>query len=153
MKKMKFIALLFIGFITMMSFTTSSKSDSVLKLELTEENVDQNGWGTWKTTDCFRGLDFRVKRKKSSYSTKTEWLVQFRNRYNNKIYFNFEIVPYSQRSAIRRSQRTTNRTDLNANTTERNSHYRYLEESNLVYVHVNRVRFNKDGSQPYSNCD
>ncbi|WP_334058074.1 hypothetical protein [Polaribacter sp. P097] len=48
----------------MMSFTSSSKSNSVIKLELPEVNVDQNGWGTWKTTDCFRGLDFRVKRKK-----------------------------------------------------------------------------------------
>jgi hypothetical protein len=153
MKNLKLFTILFVGVLTLLSFTEIKNEDTVVKLDVSEESIDQNGWGSWKTTDCFRGLDFRVKRKKSSYSSKTEWLVQFRNRYNNKIYFNFEIVPYSQRSAIIRSQRTTNRTDLNANTTERRTHYRYLEESNTVYVHVNKVRFNKDGSQSYSNCD
>lgn len=64
MKKLKLVVVLFVGFITLLSFTEIKKEESILKLDVSEESFDQNGWGSWKTTDCFRGLDFRVKRKK-----------------------------------------------------------------------------------------
>lgn len=63
------------------------------------------------------------------------------------------MVPYSERFNLRRSGRTTNRTDIKADTAERGTHYAFLYESNSVYVHVNKVRFTKDGLQPYANCD
>jgi hypothetical protein len=158
MKSLKLVLVFCISLIVFMSFTSMEIENKISKkndIEVFLEKVEfpQNGWGNWKTTDCFRGLDFRVKKKTSNYSKRTEWLVQFKNRYNNKINFSYEIVPYSKRSEIRNSERTTNRIDINANTTERSSHYQYLYESNMVYIHVNKVRFGRDGSQAYSNCD
>ncbi|SDR91015.1 hypothetical protein SAMN05216503_1360 [Polaribacter sp. KT25b] len=157
MKKNGYRLLVFTIAAVMMSFKINTteilKKEELIKIDV-NSNSYQNGWSTWKTTDCFRGLDLRVKKKpKSNYSEKHEWLVQFRNRYNNKIYFSYEIVPYSEKQNIRNSQRTTNRVDLKGNTTEKSTHYKYLREANTVYVHVNKVRFSNDYGKGYSDCD
>ena len=67
MKNLKLFTILFLGVLTLLSFTEINNENSIVKLDVSEESVDQNGWGSWKTTDCFRGIDFRIKRKKSSY--------------------------------------------------------------------------------------
>ena len=38
-------------------------------------------WGAWRTTSCYNGIDFRVRKE----ATTNIWWVQLRNRYNKKI--------------------------------------------------------------------
>lgn len=110
-------------------------------------------WGQWVTCDCYNGLDFRVKRADEGLSNgEFEWKVQFRNRYNEKIYFSFVIVESWRREEIRNSGKTTSRINVSANYTETSSHWTFLKETSNVYVHVNNVRFGSD-SGPYVDCD
>ncbi len=72
-----------------MSFGKKKKEESVLDKHSIEINFDsrelpQNLWGSSKNKDCYNGLDLRIKKKSNQYSAKTEWIVQFRNRCNNK---------------------------------------------------------------------
>jgi hypothetical protein len=135
-------------FIAMTAFTITTGTQEMTKLTV-KENTESNNWGPWKQTDCYRGLDFRVKKRGPNYdNTKYIWAVQFRNRYDDKIHFNYEV--YDSRPS---SPRTTNRTDLSPN--ETSSGYRdfYMHNGNSIYVYVDRVRLGKDGLQDYYNCD
>lgn len=116
--------------------------------------LDGGTWSSWGTNPCFRGLDFRVRNTRyNEYAKKYHWEVQFRNCYNQKAAFNYEIVPYHERSEIERSGRTTNRVDVAANTTERGTHWDLVPEANQVFVYVNKMRFGASSWGDYAPCD
>lgn len=130
------------------AFTTTEPAPDVIKIEL-DETLMQGDWGPWSQTSCFRGLDFRVKYRGENYDgTSHKWSVQFRNRYQNKIFFNYEV--YNSRPS---SPRTTNRMDLSSGA--ESSGYRdfYMNNSQSIYVYVDKVRFTSDGLQDYYDCD
>lgn len=134
---------------------------SVLGIQPSEEKASTNSflieipieaeagqWGTWKTTSCYGGIDFRVEHRGETYSGKHKWGVQFKNRYREKIHFNFEVY-----DSAPSNPRTTNRTDLDSS--EESSGYRdfYMNNGNSIYVYVDKVRFGRDGLQDYYSCD
>ncbi len=110
-------------------------------------------WGEWTQTDCFKKLDFRVRRFKKLSSGSYEWQVQFRNGYSQKATFNYQIVPYADRERVKKEGAELNRIDVDSNTTESKNHYTYLKEADRVYVYVHLLRFGKDGVGPYAPCD
>lgn len=148
--KIKFLIItpIIISFFTLTAFTLNSYHSNSVEIEL-EEPFNQSDWGPWNQTDCYKGLDFRVKNRGKNYDgTKYKWSVQFRNRYYDKIYFSYEV--YNNRPS---NPRTTNRTDLDHN--KISSGYRdfYMQNGSSIFVYVDKVRFKKDGLQDYYNCD
>lgn len=136
---------------------TSSNQKSAALSNLANElhDADQPEWSNWtRLDDCFQGIDFRVQKGAyNEYAKKYNWRVQFRNRYQQKVYFSYEVVPYSERNQIRQSGKTTNRTSVEANATQSGAHWGLIAESSRLYVLVNSVRFGQDGLQPYAKCD
>ena len=110
------LALLVFGVMAMSFTSTPTNNEKInegtellLKIDLPTE-VDAQGWGSWNTTDCLRGLDFRVKNGgDNKYAKKYRWSIQFRNRYKEKIHFSYKAVAPSERYEIRRSGKTTDR--------------------------------------------
>ena len=101
-------------------------------------------WGSWKSVSCFKGIDFRVKSKKTSYG-KYEMYIEFKNRYRKDIHFTYEIKggAYKNRN---------NRTTVRAGDVKKiwgGASY----TSDYFNVYLDRLRFGRDGLQPYANCD
>lgn len=101
-------------------------------------------WGRWTTTSCFKGVDFRVKSKKTS-TGKYEMYLEFRNRYNGDVHFNYEAeggsyTTKNNRVTVRAGE--TYKTWAGASFT-----------SDYFYISIDRLRFGRDGLQDYANCD
>ncbi len=113
----------------------------------------QDDWGPWTTATCFRGLDFRVRRGHYYESLgKYNWQLQFRNRYNESMYLQFEMVEPEREEEIKNSGKTTNGTTIAANTTESSEpHWDILKAASNIYVYVNKVRFGN--SREDADCD
>jgi hypothetical protein len=101
-------------------------------------------WSDWQTTSCFTGVDFRVKSKKTS-TGKYEMYVDFRNRYNEDVHFNFDIKGGSYSNA-------NNRITVRANSTK-DSWTGASYTSDYFYVNIGKLRFGRDGLQDYASCD
>ncbi|WP_127845500.1 hypothetical protein [Psychroflexus aestuariivivens] len=52
-------------------------------------SAQSSGWSDWKSVNCFKGVDFRVKSTKTS-TGKYDAYVEFRNRYYDDVHFNYE---------------------------------------------------------------
>jgi hypothetical protein len=161
MKNFNYALVLLVFGVVGMSFTSTPTTNEtlnegtelLLKIDLPTD-VDAQGWGSWNTTDCLRGLDFRVRNDGyNKYAKKYRWSIQFRNRYKEKIHFSYKAVAPSERSEIRRSGRTTDRLHINGDYGKRSSYY-LVKSSNSIYVYVNRIRIGpKDYGSGYYNCD
>lgn len=143
-------------FCIIISFSFTNKKTEINKTNLIKINLENNeqGWGSWNTTDCFRGLDFRVKNDGyNKYAKKYRWSIEFRNRYKEKIHFSYKAVAPSEKYEIRKSGRTTDRLHVNGNYGKRGSYY-LVKSGSSIYVYVNRVRIGaKDYGYDYSDCD
>jgi hypothetical protein len=106
-------------------------------------------YGPWKTTSCFKGLDYCVKRASyNEYSKKYEWWVKFRNRYNEKVTFNCVLKESNVYSA-----NGNNRLDVEANS-EGGEMWFLVADANAVKVFIDKLRFgNEDWGTKYASCD
>jgi hypothetical protein len=106
--------------------------------------VNAQSWGSWNSIDCFKGIQFRVKAKKTS-TGKYEAYVEFKNLYNKDIHFTYEATggKYSTKN-----NRVTVRSD-----DTKESYLGSSFTSDYFYVNVAKLRFDKDGLQPYARCD
>lgn len=161
MKKVNyFLVLLFFCAFTM-SFTDTSDVNEIkdngtellLKIDL-PENLKEQSWGRWNTTDCLRGLDFRVRNDGyNKYAKKYRWSIQFRNRYKKKLHLSYKAVPPNESYSIRQSGRTTDRIHIDPNYGTYKSYY-LVKSSKSIYVYVNKIRLGKkDYGSDYINCD
>lgn len=108
--------------------------------------VQARNWGAWRESQ-FSGLDFRVKCGEYNDSAKKQtWYLQFRNRYQKKIYFSFKMADPSEKVT-----RTSGRTSLRSGA-ESHSDFALLNTgcSGMVAVYVNEVRFGENDSGPYA---
>lgn len=162
MKKINFLLMLFAIGLGTMSFTNLPEAndefdeglEQLLVIDLVDIKVDEQGWGSWNTTDCLRGLDFRVKNDGyNQYADKYRWSIEFRNRYKEKIHFSYKAVAPSQEQEIKNSGKTTDRLHINGNNGTRGSYY-LVPSSNSIYVYVNRIRIGaNDYGSGYYDCD
>ena len=158
MKKIKFYLIAFLFSFAAMSFTlktTHTIDSDFIKLEIPIDNSEtQSGWGSWNSTDCLRGLDFRVRNDGyNKYAKKNRWSIEFRNRYRENIHLSYKAVSPREKNEIRRTGKTTDRIHVNGNSGTYKSYY-LVNSSSSVYVFVNRVRIGaKDYGYDYYNCD
>lgn len=106
-------------------------------------------WGEWQTTSCFRGIDFSVKKGPyNQYAEKYYWYIQFRNRYNQPVSFNYSMLPQGfdcdmdARKHISSNQDSDVVGDL-------------LDEDGQVRVCIGDFRFKdvRNDFGPYEACD
>ena len=161
MKKLKHLLTLAVVALMTMSFTATSEllSTDQNNLELFfeidfSEFEKLQGWSSWYTTDCLRGLDFKIRNDGyNKYADKYRWSITFRNRYRENIHFSYKAVSPSQRDEIRSSGKTTDRIHVDGNYGEKGSYY-LVPNGNSIYVYVNRIRLGeKDYGSDYINCD
>jgi len=114
----------------------------------------QDGWSSWTQTDCYKGLDFRVKKTEyNEHAKKYRWSVQFRNRYQENIHFSCTAVKPSERSKIRSSNKTTDRMHAKGNGGTTGTYF-LVDAPSDIYVHVNKVKIGKDTWEGgYYDCD
>ena len=108
-------------------------------LLLTNKGFSQSEWGDWKRINqCHSGIDYQIKKgKRSSISGKTEWKIRFRNRYFKEVWFDYNLVPYSERNKKHASAGLNN---IKATTNESLSRTFYLTENFSVVTLIWNVR-------------
>lgn len=113
-------------------------------LTLNVAQAQSSEWSNWTNIACFKGVQFRVKSQKTS-TGKYEAYLEFKNNYNEKVHFNYEITggSYSNKN---------NRVTVNAGSTYK-SYSGSSFTSNYFNVYIDRLRFGKDGLQAYAECD
>lgn len=146
MIKLNFMKLNFWNFLlaiflmtTLMSFTLEKKD------EIRNEQIvsNQNGWGAWKTTSCFRYLQYQIK--KDDYAGK--WFIRFKNNYNQSISMSIEVK--GNTGTREDSGRFTVRSG------DTSSQY-YFVDSNATRIEftLNKVKFGDTSwGGPYAECD
>jgi hypothetical protein len=109
--------------------------------------AQKTDWGAWNNTQ-YNGIDFRVKcLSYNDYAKKYTWDIQFRNRYQKTVYFNYA---YAEPETT--VTRTTNRGSLSSGNTG-SGHQELLNtscNSSYVKVYIDKVRVGED-SGPYIN--
>ena len=113
----------------------------ITSLTTTSFKKATNDWGNWTSPNArYDGIEVRVRRGDyNNYAKKWQWDLQFRNRYNKKVTFQYGCTASNDRNSCRTEQRTS----LDANETEGNDDVRsfLLNEVNTVYVCLDRVEF------------
>jgi hypothetical protein len=139
-----------------MSFSDKKENYEItdfIKIEIPLDNAKQKKWGSWNTTDCLRGLDFRVRNDGyNKYAKKYRWSIEFRNRYRKKVYFSYKAVTPSQKYDIRRTGKTTDRVSVKGNNGKRGSYYLVRSERS-IYIYINRIRIGVKDVGRYTDCD
>jgi len=121
----------------LMAFTPTTK---VTEKSTQTEIVAQN-WGRWKTTDCFRHLKYRIKKK----SYQNEWAIEFENGYNKSISMSVKI----------NDGYGGDRFTIASGSSKIRSAY-YTNDKNATYISfgVNKVKFGDTSwGGPYASCD
>ena len=113
----------------------------------TIKSFDTSEWGPWGPDDCFDGIDYRVKKGDfNSYSQKWYWYLQFRNRYDRKVYFSYSVGEQGTKSE------PDHRNYMEAGS-ESDVPGFLLYSGSKIHVRVGYIRFGNDNSGAYATCD
>ena len=129
-----------------------------------KSNIKNNAlveYGSWQKVSCYRGIQFRTVRGAREDDGSYWWSVQFRNLYNKKVRFNYNIVEPEKEEKVRREQIILDVWTLSANEdpeaegTDSPHAGNYVRSANNVFVYITNVRFPTESN--YSpdpiNCD
>lgn len=101
----------------------------------------QNSWGQWKTTSCFKYLEYRVR--KQSYAN--EWAIEFRNGYNKSI---------SMSVSIEDGYGGDRFTIASGDSEVRTAYYTDDKQASYINFGIDKVKFGDTSwGGPYANCD
>lgn len=104
-------------------------------------------YGSWQKVSCYRGIQFRTVRGAREDDGSYWWSVQFRNLYNKKVRFDYNIVEPEKEEKIRREQIILDVWTLNANHDPEQEGYdsphggNYVRSADKVFVYITNVRF------------
>lgn len=116
-------------------------------VKVSSPKIQQSDWGEWINDDCFKGIDYRVKKGDyNSYAGKWHWFVQFRNRYNNRISYNYSISEPGIKTE------PDHRDHISSGSLS-NSKIALIQDPNRCHVRVGYIRFGDDDSGSYVQCD
>ncbi len=112
-------------------------------------SIAQTNWGAWRTTSCWKGLDYRVRNDGyNKYVGKYKWSIQFRNRYRQRIGF--------MAIAIRPGE-SSPKTDkyINVSASDTSSAYWFVDSktSILMYFEHMSIGKRKFRAEEYYRCD
>jgi hypothetical protein len=108
---------------------------------------DNSDYGAWKSTSCFSGLDFCVKKGEyNEYAKKYHWDIKFRNRYNQSISFSY-TAKNSRTSSATTNERMTIQPGGEGKA------WFLVDDQSSINVFVDKLRFGKDWGSDYAPCD
>lgn len=104
-------------------------------------------WSSWQTTNCYDGIDYRVKyNRKTTIAGKHEWGLQIRNRYREKMRLSWELTETGTSNVD-----TSNRSSLGAGESLERSYFLTTGPGGRVLVWIDGVKFVDDSD--YYGCD
>jgi len=114
--------------------------------KLTNRNDLPSEWGEWMNDDCFKGIDYRVQKGEyNSYAGKWNWYVQFRNRYQATVHYNYIVSEPGTRP-------DPDHRDEMAENSMSDTKLILLYNSARVHVRVGYIRFGNSYSGNYATC-
>jgi hypothetical protein len=124
---------------------------SAFTILITQKTVSQNEWSGWQDVNCY-DIQYQYRIFKKESTGKYEVQVLFKNNYNKKVHFGFNIVSSNEKEETIRSNKTEGRSSANPNSKEAliYPHWEILNSDDF-YVHVSKVRLGKDVG-PYMGC-
>ncbi|PZD79309.1 hypothetical protein DNG35_02150 [Mesonia sp. K7] len=103
------------------------------------ENI-QSDWSEWKTTSCFKYLNYRVKKGE----TAKKWYIEFKNNYNQNISMSVTI----------KNGFGGDRSTIKSGETKKSYYFTDVEYASRIDFVVDKVKFNDTSwSGPYAECD
>ena len=140
-KRGMFLSIIMLIMIVTMAFTSSDKS--------------QNTWGEWQNTKCLKGVSYKVKMGKYNMSRRArKWEIQFKNRYNAVINFNYKAISTAQIKNYSKARTSRNRIVLEGDGGESKVISTYVKANKELYVNIVKIRFGKkDVGKNYYKCD
>ena len=135
------LSILTLVLISAMAFTTSTET--------------QNSWSEWQNTKCLKGVSYKVKMGKYNMSRRArKWEIQFKNRYNAVINFNYKAISTAQMKNYSRARTSRNRIVLEGNGGESKVISTFVKANKELYVNILKIRFGKnDVGKNYYKCD
>ena len=135
------LSILTLVLISAMAFTTSTET--------------QNTWSEWQNTKCLKGVSYKVKMGKYNMSRRArKWEIQFKNRYNAVINFNYKAISTAQMKNYSRARTSRNRIVLEGNGGESKVISTFVKANKELYVNILKIRFGKnDVGKNYYKCD
>ena len=122
---------------------TSFKTSINVKEAQTELSPNQNNWGPWKTTSCFRYLQYQIK--KDDYAGK--WFIRFKNGYDQSISLDIEVKGNTG------TKDDSGRFTVKSGDT-RSQYYFVDDNSTRIDFTVDKVKFGDTSwGGPYAECD
>lgn len=136
-----FLSIIMFVMIGITAFTTASDSQSV--------------WSDWQNTKCLKGISYKVKMGKYDMSRRArKWEIQFKNRYNANIHFNYKAISTAQIKNIRSARESRNRVVIEGEGTESKILSTYVKANKELFVDITKIRFGKeDIGKNYYKCD
>lgn len=105
------------------------------------KKLDRYTWGQWKTTSCYKGINYRIKRD-DHYEGK--WFIEFSNRYVSEVSMDVEVV--NAGSPVR----------IHIPSGDTRKEYFYLKDkrANEINFYINKLKFDdRSWGGPYAECD
>lgn len=105
--------------------------------------IEQNGWGPWKTTTCYRYLEYQIK--KDDYAGK--WFIRFKNNYNKSISMSIDVTGNTG------DKHDSGRFTVKSGDT-RSQYYFVDKNASRIEFTLDKVKFGDTSwGGPYADCD
>jgi hypothetical protein len=136
-----FLSIIMLIMIGSMAFTNSFES--------------QNTWSDWQNTKCLKGVSYKVKLGKYNMSRRArKWEIQFKNRYNAVVNFNYKAISTAQIKNYKKARTSKNRLALEGDGGESKILSTYVKANKALFVNIVKIRFGKkDVGKNYYKCD
>lgn len=118
----------------------------------TSQVFAQSNWGAWKTSDCYKGLDYRTKKGDyNEIAKKYKWFVEFRNRYHEPLSLSTNLFATESEYI---TGKTVSRLTYIKNGESKTSWFLIKPTAtNGIWIKYNKVRVGSNDSGDYYGCD
>ena len=108
--------------------------------------LGQDGWSEWKTSNCYQGIDFRVKKGEYVESAKAfKWIMQIKNKYEESISVSFNLSSAEKEGPFRQQNA------ISGGITESSFLIEGVENTSEVFGEIKGLKF--ENSNEFYNCD
>lgn len=144
---MKIILILLLTIIGLTGFTNISSDHTKYRGLLTELE-----WGPWQKISCYRGIQFRTIRGRQEDDGSYWWSVQFRNLYDRKVRFNYNITEPEKEEKVKKEKLILDTWSLGINQDPEKEGNdaphagNYVRSADKVFLYITDVRFPTEGN-------
>ena len=97
----------------------------------------QKSWGPWKSSSCFKGIQFRVNRDSyNDNAKKWHWSIEIKNTYNKKVSISYKLTTPEDGE-----KRTNSRTTIEVGGVSTGDWSLLASNGNYIQIYVDRACF------------